>query len=129
MMGKKHIVQKAYFVIIKFQLRNELCHRQGEIEPYHLKQASRSQRNTAFSARHFQICLACGAHSHSWPSFSRNLVHTNLNLNGPWWPEGQSDVDAICGLVSYLHIFTQDPTLFLSFSLQGVLLYYYILYI
>lgn len=42
-------------------------------------------------------------------------MHTNLNLNGPWWPEGQSDVDAICGLVSYLHIFTQDPTLFLSF--------------
>ncbi len=40
---------------------------------YHLKQASRSHRKTAFSARHFQICLACGAQSHSCPSFSRNL--------------------------------------------------------
>lgn len=47
------------------------------IKQYHLKQASRSQRNTAFSARHFHICLAWGAHNHSWPSFSRNLAKTN----------------------------------------------------
>lgn len=48
-----------------------------KISGYHLKQASRSHKNTAFSARHFQICLAWGAHSHSWPSFSRNLANTN----------------------------------------------------
>lgn len=46
---------------------------------YHLKQASRSHRYTAFSARHFQICFACGAHSHSWPSFSKNLGKTGKN--------------------------------------------------